>query len=101
MSQPDNKPEGVEDLERKMKKEEKAREKELKKLKAAEKAELAKLKAQQGADAPKKSAKKNIKRDIGEDNPGDYVDRETPFGEKKRLSRHMAKQYNPSTVEKS
>ncbi|KAL3738462.1 hypothetical protein ACJRO7_019924 [Eucalyptus globulus] len=79
----------------------KAREKELKKLKAAEKAELAKLKSQQGADAPKKSAKKNIRRDIGEDNPGDYVDPETPFGEKKRLSRHMAKQYNPSTVEKS
>ncbi|KAF8028100.1 hypothetical protein BT93_E0877 [Corymbia citriodora subsp. variegata] len=101
MSQPDNKLEGVEDLERKKKKEEKAREKELKKLKAAEKAELAKLKAQQGADAPKKSAKQNIRRDTGEDYPGDYVDPETPFGEKKRLSCQMAKQYNPSAVEKS
>lgn len=101
MSQPDNKPETVEDLERKKKKEEKAREKELKKLKAAEKAELAKLKAQQGANAPKKSAKKNIKRDTGEENPEDYVDPETPFGEKKRLSSQMAKQYSPSAVEKS
>ncbi|XP_048132008.1 valine--tRNA ligase, mitochondrial 1-like isoform X2 [Rhodamnia argentea] len=100
-SQPDNKPVGVEDLERKKKKEEKAREKELKKLKAAEKAELAKLKSQQVADAPKKSAKKNIKRYTGEENPGDYVDPETPFGEKKRLSRQMAKQYSPSAVEKS
>lgn len=99
--QPDNKPETVEDLERKKKKEEKAREKELKKLKAAEKAELAKLKAQQGANVPKKSAKKNIKRDAGEENPEDYVDPETTLGEKKRLSSQMAKQYNPSVVEKT
>lgn len=59
------------------------------------------FKAQQGAEATKKSAKKSIKRETGEENPGDYVDPETPFGEKKRLSRQMAKQYNPSAVEKS
>ncbi|OWM81057.1 hypothetical protein CDL15_Pgr007088 [Punica granatum] len=101
MSQPDNRVETVEDLERKKKKEEKAREKELKKQKAAEKAARAKLMAQQDGNTSKKSTKKNIKRNAGEDNPEDYIDPETPSGEKKRLSMQMAKQYNPSAVEKS
>lgn len=56
------------------------------------------FKAQQ---APKTSKKKNVKRDAGEENPEDYVDPETPFGEKKQLSSQMAKQYNPDTVENS
>ncbi|KAK4796457.1 hypothetical protein SAY86_028783 [Trapa natans] len=96
----DNKVETIEDLERKKKKEEKAKEKELKKLKAAEKAAKAKL-AQQDGNTTKKSAKKNVKRDVGEENPEDYIDPETTIGKKKRLSPQMAKQYNPSAVEKS
>lgn len=59
------------------------------------------VKAQQDGNATKKSSKKNVKRDIGEENLQDYIDPETPVGEKKRLSRQMAKQYNPSAVEKS
>ncbi|XAR47991.1 Valine--tRNA ligase [Bertholletia excelsa] len=89
----------VEDLEKKKKKEEKAREKELKKLKAAQKAEAAKLQAQAATNASKTSKRKNIK-EAGEENPEDYVDPETPFGEKKQLSRQMAKQYSPTAVEK-
>ncbi|XP_010273593.1 PREDICTED: valine--tRNA ligase, mitochondrial 1 [Nelumbo nucifera] len=92
---------GAEDLERKKKKEEKAKEKELKKLKAAQKAEAAKLQAQKSSSAPKKSERRNPKRDTGEENPEDYFDPETPIGEKKRLSRQMAKQYSPAAVEKS
>ncbi|KAM7470344.1 hypothetical protein LguiA_008527 [Lonicera macranthoides] len=92
----------VEDPEKKKKKEEKAREKELKKLKAAQKAEAAKLQAQQASNASKTAKKKNVKRETGEEeNPDDYVDPETPFGEKKQLSSQMAKQYCPSAVEKS
>ncbi|XP_027069479.2 valine--tRNA ligase, mitochondrial 1-like isoform X1 [Coffea arabica] len=90
-----------EELERKKKKEEKAKEKELKKLKAAQKAEAAKLQAQQSSNAPKTGKKKNLKREGLEDNPEDYVDPETPLGEKKRISRQMAKAYNPSAVENS
>lgn len=90
----------IEDLEKKKKKEEKAKAKELKKLKAAQKAEAAKLQAQQASTAPKKSERKNLKRD-GDENAEDYVDPETPSGEKKQLSLKMAKQYSPSTVEKS
>ncbi|KDP32641.1 hypothetical protein JCGZ_13191 [Jatropha curcas] len=102
MSEADKKVETQEDLERKKKKEEKAREKELKKLKAAEKA--AKFKAQQeSSNASKKgAAKKSARREVGgEENPEDYVDPETPFGEKKKLSAQMAKQYNPTAVEGS
>ncbi|XP_016704747.2 valine--tRNA ligase, mitochondrial 1 [Gossypium hirsutum] len=99
--QPDRKPLTEEELERKKKKEEKAKEKELKKQKALEKAELAKLKAQQGSNAPKKSAKKSAKREADDENPEDFVDPETPSGEKKRLSNQMAKQYSPASVEKS
>ncbi|XP_043712744.1 valine--tRNA ligase, mitochondrial 1 [Telopea speciosissima] len=91
----------TEDLERKKKKEEKAKEKEMKKLKALQKAEAAKLQAQKASNAPKKSERKNSKRDAEEENPEDYVDPKTDPGEKKRLSRQMAKQYSPSEVEKS
>ncbi|XP_059629353.1 valine--tRNA ligase, mitochondrial 1 isoform X2 [Cornus florida] len=91
----------VEELEKKKKKEEKAREKELKKLKAAQKAEAAKLQAQQPSNASKVAKKKSTRREAGEDNPEDYVDPETPFGEKKLRSSQMAKQFNPSAVEKS
>ncbi|KAI4364514.1 hypothetical protein MLD38_020594 [Melastoma candidum] len=101
MSQSDGKPEIVEDPEKKKKKDEKAREKELKKQKALEKAAMAQLKAQQAANAPKKNTKKNARRDAGEENPDDFIDPETPLGEKKKLSSQMAKQYNPSAVEKS
>ncbi|XP_010527840.1 PREDICTED: valine--tRNA ligase, mitochondrial 1-like [Tarenaya hassleriana] len=104
MSEPEKKIETDEDLERKKKKEEKAREKELKKQKALEKAKLAELKAKQakdGTNAPKKSSKKSAKRDASEDNPQDFVDPETPLGERKRLSAQMAKQYSPDAVEKS
>ncbi|KAM2975805.1 hypothetical protein FF1_001925 [Malus domestica] len=91
---------GIEDPEKKKKKEEKAREKELKKQKALEKA--AKLQAQQASSSSKKSEKKHVKRsNEGEENPEDFIDPETPFGEKKRMSSQMAKQYSPSAVEKS
>ncbi|CAK7339762.1 unnamed protein product [Dovyalis caffra] len=89
-----------EELERKKKKEEKAKEKELKKLKAAEKA--AKFKQQQN-DSSTSKKKKNARRDASaaDDNPLDYEDPPTPFGQKKILSSLMAKQYNPTAVEKS
>ncbi|XP_077254177.1 valine--tRNA ligase, mitochondrial 1-like [Tasmannia lanceolata] len=90
-----------EDPERKKKKEEKAREKEIKKLKAAQKAEAAKIQAQKASNAPKKSERKNPRRDAEEENLEDYVDPETPLGGKKQLSRQMAKQYSPSAVEKA
>ncbi|MCD7461038.1 Valine--tRNA ligase, mitochondrial 1, partial [Datura stramonium] len=77
-----------------------AREKELKKLKAAQKAEAAKQ-AQASSSVSKTAKKKSSKRDGGEENPEDFVDPETPLGEKKKLSREMAKTFNPSAVEKS
>ncbi|XP_015087822.1 valine--tRNA ligase, mitochondrial 1 [Solanum pennellii] len=89
-----------EELEKKKKKEEKAREKELKKLKAAQKAEAAKQ-AQASSAVSKTAKKKSSKRDGGEENPEDFVDPETRLGEKKKLSREMAKTFNPSAVEKS
>lgn len=89
------------DLERKLKKEQKAKLKEEKKLKAAQKAEAAKLQAQRSSDGAKKSERKQRKRDVEEENPEDFMDPLTPVGEKKQLSRQMAKQYNPSAVEKS
>ncbi|CAI0409944.1 unnamed protein product, partial [Linum tenue] len=103
MSGVEKKAETPEEIERKKKKEEKAKEKEMKKQKAAEKKAAAdKLKAQ-GPDAAKKSAaKKAAKRDAGGDeNPEDFVDPETNLGDKKKLSAKMAKQYNPTAVEKS
>lgn len=90
-----------EELEKKKKKEEKAKEKELKKLKAAQKAAAVKLQAQQPTAASKSEKKKNVKREVEEENPEDYVDPETPLGEKKKLSRQMAKTFNPSAVENS
>ncbi|CAA2978052.1 Valine--tRNA ligase [Olea europaea subsp. europaea] len=85
---------------KKKKEEEKAKEKELKKLKAARKAEAAKFQAQQASSAPKSGKKKNVKREA-EENPEDYVDSENSVGEKKKLSRQMAKTFNPNAVEKS
>ncbi|GFQ01299.1 valine--tRNA ligase [Phtheirospermum japonicum] len=85
------------ELEKKKKKDEKAREKELKKLKAAQKA-AAKTQAQPTTPASKSEKKKNAKRD---NNPQDFVEPETPLGEKKKLARQMAKTFNPGTVEKS
>ncbi|KAK4396334.1 Valine--tRNA ligase, mitochondrial 1, partial [Sesamum angolense] len=66
-------------LEKKKKKEEKAREKELKKLKAAQKAEAAKLQAQKASNAPESGKKKNTKKEAGGENPEDYNDPETPM----------------------
>ncbi|KAM1020703.1 hypothetical protein ACFX2I_041909 [Malus domestica] len=92
---------GIEDPEKKKKKEEKAREKELKKQKALEKA--AKLQAQQASSSSsKKSEKKHVKRsNQEEENEEDFIDPETPFGQKKQMSNLMAKEYSPSVVEKS
>ncbi|KAL4616097.1 hypothetical protein ACB092_07G174200 [Castanea dentata] len=42
-----------------------------------------------------------VKRGGKEENCEDFLDPETPFGEKKRLSSQMAKQYSPTAVEKS
>ncbi|KAM0940445.1 putative valine--tRNA ligase [Dioscorea sansibarensis] len=89
------------DPERKLKKELKAKLKEEKKLKAAQKAEAAKLQIQKTTDGPKKSERKPRKKDADEENPGVFLDPETAIGEKKRVSPQMAKQYNPSVVEKS
>ncbi|XP_075649349.1 valine--tRNA ligase, mitochondrial 1-like [Castanea sativa] len=98
MADSEKKPE-IEDLEKKKKKEEKAREKELKKQKALEKA--AKLQAQQASNTQKKSEKKTVKRGGEEENPEEFIDPQTPSGEKKRMSSQMAKQYSPAAVEKS
>ncbi|KAJ6915691.1 hypothetical protein NC652_018370, partial [Populus alba x Populus x berolinensis] len=93
-----------EELERKKKKEEKAKEKELKKLKAAEKAAKFKQQQQQSDSSSASKKKKNSSRrdaSASDDNPLDYEDPPTPFGQKKLLSSQMAKQYNPTVVEKS
>ena len=42
-----------------------------------------------------------MKRHTEEENLEDFIDPETPFGEKKNISPQMAKQYNPTAVEKS
>ncbi|KAG6773646.1 hypothetical protein POTOM_020938 [Populus tomentosa] len=83
-----------EQLERKKKKEEKAREKELKKLKAAQKE--AKFKVQ--LQSKKKSRREEEEKVVEEEE--DYRDPLTPSGQKKRLSAIMPKNYNPSNVEK-
>lgn len=59
------------------------------------------IKAQGASNVSKAAKKKSSKREGEEENPEDYVDPETPLGEKKRLSRQMAKTFNPSAVEKS
>lgn len=57
---------------------------------------------QQPSNASKKSEKKTVKRGGAQDeNPEDYVDPETPVGDKKRMSQQLAKQYSPAAVEKS
>nr|POE89574.1 valine--trna ligase, mitochondrial 1 [Quercus suber] len=89
----------IEDEKKKKKKIEKAREKKLKKQKALEKA--AKLQAQQTSTTRKRSEKKMVKRGGKEETSEDFLDPETPFGKKKRLSSQMAKQYSPTAVEKS
>ncbi|KAI5017382.1 hypothetical protein ZWY2020_042270 [Hordeum vulgare] len=88
------------DLERKLKKEQKAKEKEDKKLKAKQK-EAARLQVHAAADGAKKSEKKQKKKGATDENPDDFVDPDTPTGQKKRLASQMAKQYSPSAVEKS
>ncbi|CAN6453689.1 unnamed protein product [Victoria cruziana] len=88
----------AEDLERKKKKEEKAKEKELKKLKAKQKAEAAAQALKESSNS-KKVEKRSTKRDNVQENAEDFVDPVTPPGEKKKLSRQLAKQYNPSAVE--
>ncbi|XP_056857851.1 peptide chain release factor PrfB3, chloroplastic-like isoform X2 [Raphanus sativus] len=73
-----------------------------KKFKALEKAKLAaELKAKQGKDVSKKSTKKSSQRDAYEENPEDFMDPETPVGERKQLSLQMAKQYSPAAVDRA
>lgn len=57
--------------------------------------------AQQTANASKKSEKKAVKRGPEDENPADYIDPDTTLGDKKQMSRQLAKQYNPTAVEKS
>lgn len=66
-------------MERKLRKDEEAREKAVKKQKALEKARLKEVKANPKKNAEKKSGK-------GEENPEDFMDPETLLGEKKTLS---------------
>ncbi|KAJ3677900.1 hypothetical protein LUZ60_001703 [Juncus effusus] len=85
------------ELERKLKKEQKAKEKEAKKLKALQKPKFPA--SSNSSDGPKKE-KKGKKGETEDENP-EFIDPETPAGEKKRLSTQMAMKYNPSAVEKS
>nr|ABF93604.1 Valyl-tRNA synthetase, putative, expressed [Oryza sativa Japonica Group] len=79
-----------------------AKEKEEKKLKAKAKAkEAARLQAQAASDGPKKSEKKQRKKAVEDENPEDFIDPDTPHGQKKFLASQMAKQYSPAAVEKS
>ncbi|GAU15479.1 hypothetical protein TSUD_45160 [Trifolium subterraneum] len=89
-----------EDPEKKKKKEEKAREKQLKKEKFLQK-QAQQQQAQQLSNSSKKSEKKTVKRGAEDENPADYIDPETPLGDKKQMSKQLAKQYNPTAVEKS
>jgi valyl-tRNA synthetase len=88
------------ELERKLKKDQKAKEKEEKRLKAKAK-EAARLQAQAASDGPKKSEKKQRKKAVEDENPEDFIDPDTPHGQKKFLASQMAKQYSPAAVEKS
>ncbi|XP_052134317.1 valine--tRNA ligase, mitochondrial 1-like [Oryza glaberrima] len=94
------KPLDEKELERKLKKDQKAREKEEKRLKAKQK-EAIRLQAQAASDETKKSDKKQKKKGTPDENPEDFVDPDTPAGQKKLLASQMAKQYNPAAVEKS
>ncbi|MED6169020.1 hypothetical protein PIB30_017386 [Stylosanthes scabra] len=44
---------------------------------------------------------KGARRGAEDKNPEDFIDPETPSVDKKRMSRQMAKQYSPTTTEKS
>ncbi|KAI5400572.1 Valine--tRNA ligase [Lathyrus oleraceus] len=96
----DQAPPAPEDPEKKKKKDEKAREKQLKKEKFLQK-QAQQQQAQQSANASKKSEKKAVKRGPEDENPSDYIDPDTTLGDKKQMSRQLAKQYNPTAVEKS
>ncbi|TVU32076.1 hypothetical protein EJB05_23794 [Eragrostis curvula] len=96
----------VKELERKLKKDQKAKEKEEKKLKAKQK-EAARLQVHGNAqaasdgDGAKKSDKKQKTKGVTDENPEDSIDPDTPAGQKKLLAPQMAKQYSPAAVEKS
>lgn len=93
-----------EDLEKKKKKLEKEKERErekAEKLAKFNKKKEAQQLAQQASNASKKSEKKSAKRGAVVENPEDYIDPETPFGDKKQMSRQLAQKYNPTAVEKS
>uniref|UniRef100_A0A0E0KHR3 valine--tRNA ligase n=1 Tax=Oryza punctata TaxID=4537 RepID=A0A0E0KHR3_ORYPU len=96
----DTQPLDEKELERKLKKDQKAKEKEEKRLKAKAK-EAARLQAQAASDGPKKSEKKQRKKAVEDENPEDFIDPDTPHGQKKFLASQMAKQYSPTAVEKS
>ncbi|XP_058769758.1 valine--tRNA ligase, mitochondrial 1-like [Vicia villosa] len=97
----DQAPPAPEDPEKKKKKDEKAREKQLKKEKFLQKQAQQQQAQQSAANASKKSEKKAVKRGAEDENPADYIDPETTLGDKKQMSRQLAKQYNPTAVEKS
>ena len=61
------------------------------------------LQAQAASDGggAKKSEKKLRKKGTTDESPEDFIDPETPAGQKKLLASQMAKQYNPVAVEKS
>ncbi|TVU22234.1 hypothetical protein EJB05_31918 [Eragrostis curvula] len=90
-------------LERKLRKDQKAKEKEEKRLKAIQKQkEAARLQEQVAAeDVHKKAERKQRKKAVEDENPEDSIDPDTPSGQKKQLAPQMAKQYSPSAVEKS
>lgn len=94
-----------EDPEKKKKKLEKEKEREREKAeklaKFNKKKEAQQLAQQAASNASKKSEKKTAKRGAAVENPEDYIDPETPFGDKKQMSRQLAQKYNPTAVEKS
>lgn len=94
-----------EDPEKKKKKLEKEKEREREKAeklaKFNKKKEAQQLAQQAASNASKKSEKKTAKRGAVVENPEDYIDPETPFGDKKQMSRQLAQKYNPTAVEKS
>ena len=49
----------------------------------------------------KKTDKKLRKKGATDESPEDFIDPETPAGQKKLLASQMAKQYSPAAVEKS
>ncbi|XP_015690635.1 valine--tRNA ligase, mitochondrial 1-like [Oryza brachyantha] len=87
-------------LERKLKKHQKAREKEEKRLKAKQK-EAAMFQAQAALYVLKKAEKKHREKVVEDENSEDFIDQETPNGQKKLLAPQMAEQYSPRMVEKS